>query len=94
MSQAFHHPAHIASLLNVSTLHLLGHDAQPSITHYLQLWQAAQASGNRQAQQSIRQQVVRAGRLIQARRHSPQARALWLALLQLRCSMVMPRLRF
>ncbi|MEG0557788.1 MAG: hypothetical protein RR473_07170 [Comamonas sp.] len=86
--------AHVQAVLTVSAQHLLGPDSQQSIAQYLQLWQAAQASGNRQAQQSIRQQVVSAGRQIQARRCSPQARALWLALLQLRCSMVMPRMRF
>lgn len=94
MSKSSLQTAHIQALLSISTQHLLGPDSQQSIRQYLDLWQAAQASGNRQVQQSIRQQVVCAGRQIQARRNSPQARALWLALLQLRCSMVMPRMRF
>ncbi|MDR2299127.1 MAG: hypothetical protein LBE30_12405 [Comamonas sp.] len=86
---------HTAALLEISARHLLGNeDWQTCVQQYQQLWQAARSSGNRQAQQSIRDLVVTVGRQLQARRGDPRAKALWLALMGLRCSMLMPRMRF
>ncbi|MEX8191954.1 hypothetical protein [Comamonas guangdongensis] len=93
MSSMQHSPE-ARALLATSARHLLNADMGDSLRHYRQLWQAAQCSGDREAQLSIRAQVVSAGRELQARRTHPQAKALWLALLGLRCSMVMPRMRF
>ncbi|WP_294259397.1 hypothetical protein [uncultured Comamonas sp.] len=93
MSQPRHTPQ-AQALLNVSSRHLLGEPCLLSVQQYQQLWRSAQSQGDRRAQQVLRQQVVAAGRQLQAQRSNPQARALWLALMGLRCSMLMPRLRF
>lgn len=86
---------HAAALLEISARHLLNEeDWQTRVQQYRQLWQVAQSSGNRQAQQSIRELVAAAGRQLQARRGDPKAKALCLALMGLRCSMLMPRMRF
>ena len=85
------HSREIQALLAISSQHLLN---EGSVQQYQQLWLAAQSSGDRAAQQTVRQHVADAGRLLQAQRANPQARALWLALMSLRCSMLMPRLRF
>jgi len=93
MSGAQHSPE-ARALMAVSARHLLNAELGDGLRHYRQLWQAAQCAGDRETQLSIRALVVSAGRELQARRGQPQARALWLALLGLRCSMVMPRMRF
>ena len=93
MSQSRHTPQ-AQALLNVSSRHLLGEPCQLSVQQYQQLWLSAQSQGDRRAQQVLRQRVVAAGRQLQAQRSNPQTRALWLALMGLRCSMLMPRLRF
>ena len=85
------HSHEIQALLTISSQHLLN---EGSVQQYQQLWLAAQSSGDCAAQQTVRQHVADAGRLLQAQRANPQARALWLALMSLRCSMLMPRLRF
>ena len=85
------HSREIQALLTISSQHLLN---EGSVQQYQQLWLAAQSSGDRAAQQTVRQHVADAGRLLQSQRANPQARALWLALMSLRCSMLMPRLRF
>ncbi|MEG0044595.1 MAG: hypothetical protein RR729_01370 [Comamonas sp.] len=85
------HSREIQALLTISSQHLLN---EGSVQQYQQLWLAAQSSGDLAAQQTVRQHVADAGRLLQAQRANPQARALWLALMSLRCSMLMPRLRF
>lgn len=90
MNTAQHSPA-TQALLAVSAQHLLN---EGCVQQYQQLWQAAQSSGDRAAQQAVRQHVVTAGRQLQGYRNNPQARALWLNLMSLRCSMLMPRLRF
>lgn len=82
------------NLLAISAKHLQLEPVATAVEHYHQQWSAAQSSGNRLALQAIRQEVVMAGRRAQAHLSNPGARALWLALLQLRCSMVMPRARF
>lgn len=89
MNTALHSPE-IQAMLAVSVQHLLN---EGSVQQYQRLWLAAQSSGDRAAQQTVRQHVVAAGRRLQAQRTNPQARALWLALMGLRCSMLMPRLR-
>ncbi len=93
MSQSRHTPQ-AQALLNVSSRHLLGEPCQLSVQQYQQLWLSAQSQGDRSAQQVLRQRVVAAGRQLQAQRNNPQTKALWLALMGLRCSMLMPRLRF
>ncbi|WP_427772329.1 hypothetical protein [Comamonas thiooxydans] len=93
MNQSRHTPQ-AQALLNTSSRHLLGEHCQLSVQQYQQLWLSAQSQGDRKAQQVLRQQVVAAGRQLQTQRGNPQARALWLALMGLRCSMLMPRLRF
>ena len=85
------HSLEAQTLLAISSQHLLN---EGSVQQYQQLWLAAQSSGDRAAQQSVRQHVADAGRVLQSQRANPQARALWLALMSLRCSMLMPRLRF
>ncbi|QXZ09957.1 hypothetical protein KUF54_01400 [Comamonas sp. Y33R10-2] len=90
MSTAQYSPE-IQAMLAISAQHLLN---EGRVQQYQQLWIAAQSSGNRAAQQAVRQHVVAAGRQLQGQRANPQARALWLALMSLRCSMLMPRLRF
>lgn len=79
------------ALLLISAQHLLG---EPCVQQYQQLWLAAQSSGDRAAQQAVRQHVIAAGSQLQTQRSTPQGKALWLALMSLRCSMLMPRLRF
>lgn len=93
MNQSRHTPQ-AQALLNTSSLHLLGEPCQLSVQQYQQLWLSAQSQGDLLAQQVLRQQVVAAGQQLQTQRGNPQARALWLALMGLRCSMLMPRLRF
>jgi len=93
MNQSRHTPQ-AQALLNTSSRHLLGQPCQLSVQQYQQLWLSAQSQGDRSAQQVLRQQVVAAGRQLQAQRSNPQARAMWLALMGLRCSMLIPRLRF
>ena len=93
MNQSRHTPQ-AQALLNTSSRHLLGQPCQLSVLQYQQLWLSAQSQGDRSAQQVLRQQVVAANQQLQAQRSNPQARALWLALMGLRCSMLIPRLRF
>lgn len=85
------HSPEIQALLSISSRHLLNVSC---VQQYQQLWLAAQSNGDRSAQQAVRQHLVATGRRLQVQRGNPQARALWLALMSLRCSMVMPRLRF
>ena len=85
------HSREVQTLLAISSQYLLN---EGCVQQYQQLWLAAQRSGDRAAQQTVRQHVADAGRLLQAQRTNPQTRALWLALMSLRCSMLMPRLRF
>ena len=82
------------NLLAISEGHLLGDQAQVNVQHYQQLWHVAQSRGDRAAQRNVRDHVVAVGRLLQGRRSTPQARKLWQELMGLRCSMVMPRMRF
>ena len=85
------HSLEAQTLLAISSQHLLN---EGSVQQYQQLWLAAQSSGDRAAQRTVRQHVADAGLVLQSQRANPQARALWLALMSLRCSMLMPRLRF
>ena len=89
-----HHSSEVQSLLKISAEHLLEGDSQINIQQYQQLWQSAQSRGDRAAQRNVREHVVALGRLLQGRRTTPQARKLWQELMSLRCSMVMPRMRF
>lgn len=88
------HSTEVQSLLQISQLHLLGQDAQAHVQHYQQLWHAAERCGDRAALHRVRQSVVAAGRKLQPLRSDPQVKMLWLALMGLRCSMLMPRMRF
>ena len=88
------HSTTAQNLQAISESHLLGNQAQVNVQHYQQLWHVAQSRGDRAAQRNVRDHVVAVGRLLQGRRSTPQARKLWLELMGLRCSMVMPRMRF
>lgn len=80
-------------VIATSAQYLLAHDQQLSVQHYRRLWQSAQLHGDKQTLQSLRQQVVIAGRELQ-RQRTQHNRSLWLDFLSLRCSMVIPRMRF
>ena len=82
------------AVIDMAALYLLEPEGQSDMQHYRQLWQTAQLQGDRQTLQSLRQQVVIAGRELQQRQRTHQNRMLWLDLLSLRCSMVSPRMRF
>ena len=82
------------SMLDNSAQYLLGTAHSAEIQCYRQLWQVARLKGDRQSLHALRQQVVSVGQELQQRRQTRQARLLWLDLLSLRCSMVIPRMRF
>lgn len=86
------------AMLKISAQHLqvtnLDIALDIDVQNYRQLWQAAQTQGDRQLLRALRQQVTHVGKDLQQRRQTPQNRMLWLDWLSLRCSMVIPRVRF
>lgn len=86
--------AQAQAVIDTAALHLLQPESPLSVQHYRQLWQSAQMQGDRHTLHCLRQQVVLAGRELQQRQRTQHSRTLWLELLSLRCSMVIPRMRF
>ena len=84
----------VQAMLDISAQYLLGTAHSAEIQHYRQLWQVARLQGDRQSLHALRQQVISVGRELQRRKQTRQTRMLWLDLLSLRCSMVIPRMRF
>ena len=84
----------VQAMLDISAQYLLGTAHSDEVQHYRQLWQVARLKGDRQSLHALRQQVVSVGQELQRRRQTRQTRLLWLDLLSLRCSMVIPRMRF
>lgn len=84
----------VQAMLDISAQYLLGTTHSAEIQRYRQLWQVARLKGDRQSLHALRQQVVSVGRELRRRRQTQQTRLLWLDLLSLRCSMVIPRMRF
>ena len=82
------------AMLKISAQHLQVTNLDIDVQNYRQLWQAAQTQGDRQLLRALRQQVTHVGKDLQQRRQTPQNRMLWLDWLSLRCSMVIPRVRF
>lgn len=82
------------AMLKISAQHLQVTNLDIDVQNYRQLWQAAQTQGDRQLLRALRQQVTHVGKDLQQRRQTPQNRMLWLDWLSLRCSMVIPRMRF
>lgn len=82
------------AMLKISAQHLQVTNLDIDVQNYRQLWQAAQTQGDRQLLRALRQQVTHVGKDLQQRRQTPQNRMLWLDWLSLRCSMVIPRIRF
>ena len=84
----------VQAWLKLSAQHLLDERPQFYVQSFQQQWLLAQSLGDRSAQHALREQVTALGKRLQSQRSSPHAKALWLALMGLRCSMLMPRLRF
>lgn len=84
----------VQAWLKLSAQHLLDERPQICVQVLQQQWLLAQRLGDRSAQHAVREQVTALGKRLQSQRSSPHAKALWLALMGLRCSMLMPRLRF
>ena len=84
----------VQAWLKLSAQHLLDERPQLCVQVLQQQWLLAQRLGDRSAQYAVREQVTALGKRLQSQRSSPHAKALWLALMGLRCSMLMPRLRF
>lgn len=84
----------VQAWLKLSAQHLLDERPQICVQSFQQQWLLAQRLGDRSAQHALREQVTALGKRLQSQRSSPHAKALWLALMGLRCSMLMPRLRF
>lgn len=84
----------VQAMLDISAQYLLGTAHSAEIQRYRQLWLVARSKGDRQSLHALRQQVVAVGRELQRRKQTRQTRLLWLDLLSLRCSMVIPRMRF
>ena len=82
------------AMLKISAQHLQVTKLDIDVQNYRQLWQAAQTQGDRHLLRALRQQVTHVGKDLQQRRQTPQNRMLWLDWLSLRCSMVIPRVRF
>ena len=81
-------------MLELSAQHLLVSDSSDDVQRYRQLWQVAQAQGDRQLLHALREHVIHIGQELQQRRQTRHNRMLWLDWLGLRCSMVIPRMRF
>lgn len=84
----------VQAWLKLSAQHLLNERPQICVQSFQQQWLLAKSQGDRSAQNALREQVTALGKRLQSQRSSPHAKALWLALMGLRCSMLMPRLRF
>ena len=84
----------VQAWLKLSAQHLLDERPQICVQSFQQQWLLAQRLGDRSAQHAVREQVTALGKRLQSQRSSPHAKALLLALMGLRCSMLMPRLRF
>lgn len=84
----------VQAWLQLSAQHLLNEHSQICAQSFQQQWLQAQRLGDRSAQHALREQVTALGKRLQSQRSSPHAKAFWLALMGLRCSMLMPRLRF
>lgn len=84
----------VQAWLKLSAQHLLDERPQICVQSFQQQWLLAQSLGDQSAQHAVREQVTALGKRLQSQRSSPHAKALWLALMGLRCSMLMPRLRF
>lgn len=84
----------VQAWLQLSAQPLLNEHPQICAQSFQQQWLQAQRLGDRSAQHALREQVTALGKRLQSQRSSPHAKALWLALMGLRCSMLMPRLRF